>query len=398
MWQMGVPVATPIMGRDVAAGIAAVFKPDGRISAFEGQIFAFCGTNPAGLLNSGRAALFATLLAMKQDSPRDEVIIPAFICPSVARAVVKAGLKVVLCDVAPGGFGLDPRALEQAITPRTLVVVATHLFGYPTDVAPVLRLAHAAGAMVIEDAAQAFGATVNSRPVGTAADAGMFSFGLSKVLFTMGGGLILANNPRVAERLVAVLEPLRADPAWRQALGLCKLALIAILLRSHHLGPLASVWAAAFRGKHDADDFNVSAWTPAQAAVASSLLRRLADITAARQRHAAWFLEELSGIPGLRLPTPLPNSAPAFLRFPIVVADPVKKRALLGRLQKNGINASEMYDRASYQAVCSFASSRTECAETEYLVERMLNLPTHAYLEQRDREQIRAAFHIAGKC
>lgn len=393
MWQMGVPVATPIMGRDVAAGIAGVLKPDDRVSAFERRIFALCGTSPAGLLNSGRAALFATLLAMKEACPRDEVVIPAFVCPSVGRAVVKAGLRVVLCDVTPSGFGLDIDALERAITARTLAVVTTHLFGYPTDVAPVLRLAHAAGAMVIEDAAQAFGATRSSRYVGTTADAGIFSFGLSKVIFTMGGGLIFANSPRVAERLGSVLAPLRASPAWLQAAGVLELACIAMLVRSHHLGPLARFWAGALRGKHDADDFEISACTPAQAAVGCSLLRRLAEITAARERNARCFLVNLSGILGIRLPERDPDSEPVCLRFPIVVEDPAKRALALARLQRSGINASQMYDRTSYEALCRFASGRPACPQTEYLIDRMLNLPTHPYMREQDMKGIVAVFH-----
>jgi perosamine synthetase len=389
---MGVPVATPVSLRDVGAGVASLFKPGGKVPAFGEDIMSLYGHRPYALVNSGRAALYLVLAAMKGTSLRDEVVIPAFVCPTVGRAVAKAGLRTVLCDVNARDFGPDLDALQQAIGRRTLAVITTHLFGYPTDVAPILGLARSAGAMVIEDCAQAFGAAVDGRQTGTSADAGVFSFGMSKVLFTMGGGLLLANNPLVAERLSGMLPSIPPASRASQAAGLLKFSAVSVLVQGHHLGPFAGVWAGALRGRHDTDDFTAEAYSPAQAAVGSSLLKRIGEITAIRQRHAAYFAERLSDFRGIRLPQSQPGSRPVFLRFPIVVQDPVRRNILLTRLKRKGINASEMYDRSSYARLREFAPGDRNLPGTEYLVDRILNLPTHPYVRREDLEDTVTAF------
>jgi dTDP-4-amino-4,6-dideoxygalactose transaminase len=176
MWRMGVPVATPVSGADLLAALAALLRPAGGVlPELERDVQALFHGLPVRFVDSGRAALYLVLQAMKQAPARDEVVVPAFVCPSVGRAVIKAGLKPVLCDVSDSSFTLDPADLERVAGRRTLAIVATHLFGYPADLVDVLRLARAAGALVIEDAAQAFGARLGGVAVGTSGDAGIFS-------------------------------------------------------------------------------------------------------------------------------------------------------------------------------------------------------------------------------
>ena len=120
MWRMGVPVATPITARDFLAAVSALLLREDHRFAFEEEARDFLSAQFVRSVNSGRAALFLVLQAMKRLSPRDEVVIPAYVCPSVGRAVVKAGLKPVLCDVGPGGSGLDLPSLGCVISRRTL--------------------------------------------------------------------------------------------------------------------------------------------------------------------------------------------------------------------------------------------------------------------------------------
>src|SRR5258708_1297150 len=100
-FRMGVPVATPISAADCLAGGAALVRRGAHRPAFENEVRNLLGMDFVRSTNSGRSALYFTLQAMKQSSSRNEVVIPAFVCPSVGRAVVKAGLKAVLCDVGP---------------------------------------------------------------------------------------------------------------------------------------------------------------------------------------------------------------------------------------------------------------------------------------------------------
>ncbi len=393
MWRMGVPVATPVSSSDCLIGLAALVRRDVDRPALEGEVRNLLGARFVRSTNSGRSALFLTLYAMKQLSPRDEVVIPAFVCPSVGRAVVKAGLKAVLCDVGPGGSGLDLKSLERALSLRTLAVVTAHLYGYPNEITLILEVSHSAGAMVIEDTAQAFGAKFGGRYAGTIADAGVFSFGMSKVLWSIGGGLIVTSNPEVGRHVDRALATFPQRGTLREAMDVVKFGVLGTLLRSHHLGPLAAVWSGAMRGRHDCDDFSASACPPSHAAVARALLPRLAEITRVRRRNASYFAAHLSGLDGIQLPDAPPESEPVFLRFPIVIQDTGVKEEVLSRLRAKGINASEMYSRASYEALRAFAARNTNCPRTEYLVDRMLNLPTHPYMRGRDLSDTVAAFH-----
>lgn len=384
MWRMGVPVATPVSIGDCLAAALAISRRGAHRPAFEGEVRRLLEATFVRGTNSGRAALFLTLQAMKQFSSRDEVVIPAFVCPSVGRAAVKAGLKPVLCDVGPTGSGLDLNSLERVISRRTLAVVTAHLFGYPCDIGPLLELSHSAGALVIEDAAQAFGAKFRGRYAGTMADAGIFSFGMSKVLWSIGGGLISTSRPELARYVGNLLSEFEEPGRLREAVGVCKFGVLSMLVRSHYLGPVATVWNGWMRGKHDCDDFVAAALPSSNAAVARALLPRLADITHLREWAASYYLASLSGLDGLTLPEVAPSAEPVFLRFPIIVKDVGLKKKLLDRLRAVGINVSEMYARSSYEALRQFTVRDAHCPHTDYLVERMLNLPTHPYVEERD--------------
>src|ERR1041385_3351992 len=143
IWRMGVPVATPITLRDWLAAPPALLRREAWRGSFETEVSNLLKVDFVRAPNSGRAALFLALRAMKRMSGREEVVIPAFVCPSVGRAVVKAGLKPILCDVGPTGSGLDPVDLERVLSSGTLAVVAAHLYGYPTDIGSILKLSHA---------------------------------------------------------------------------------------------------------------------------------------------------------------------------------------------------------------------------------------------------------------
>lgn len=382
--RMGVPVATPVDVACLRAGARALLDRRDATLDFERDLQDLLGASLVRGTNSGRAALYAVLLAMRRMSSRDEVVLPAFACPSIGRAVVKAGLKAVLCDVEASGSGLEPKSLERAVTTRTLAVVAAHLYGCPCELAPVLRISRSAGAMVIEDCAQAFGARLNGRFVGTLADAGVFSFGMSKPLWTNGGGAICTSHLELSEHLDRVTRSFSEVPRTRQAIDMAKFAALSRIVRSHRLGPLDTLWGAALRGKDDCADFRVRRLPSTHAAAGRTLLRRLEEINEIRRRNAVYFSEHLTGCGEICLPELTPDSEPIFLRFPVIVNEPETRRQLIRGLHRAGINASRMYERESYEGLKTFAVRPSECARTEYLVDRMLNLPTHAYMRSED--------------
>ena len=386
---MGVPAATPITFQDWLNGASGLGRSG---LEFESSVGKMLGAPFVRATNSGRSALFLTLQAWRRRNPRDEVIIPAFVCPSVGRAVVKAGLQPVLCDVNATGSGLDPSCLSRLIGRRTLAVVTAHLYGYPSEIRQTLDLARDARALVIEDACQAFGAKLAGRYVGTFGDAGIFSFGMSKPIWTGGGGLIATHDPDLIRHAGMELSKTGKPGTIAEALSLAKVGVLAAVIRSHHLGPLAKIWSGSLRGRDDCSDFAIAAQPGTNAAIGCSLLARIEAIHRIRREHAAYYFRRLSMYDAISLPETAPTSEPVYVRFPIVVHNVRVKQEILRKLHAHGINASEMYARQSYEGLKGFAARSTDCPATEYLVDRMINLPTHAHITMRDLENAISAF------
>ena len=163
-----------------------------RIAAFEQALGEYVGTEHAVTVSSGTAALHLACLAAGL-GPGDEVIVPAFTFVASAAAVRYVGATPVLCDVlSPHEFVLDPADVAQRLTPRTKAVIAVHFCGYPAALAELRALCDEHGLVLIEDCAQAIGATVDEggRHVGTVGDLGAFSFFSKKQLCVGEGGMV----------------------------------------------------------------------------------------------------------------------------------------------------------------------------------------------------------------
>ncbi|MEP6633458.1 MAG: DegT/DnrJ/EryC1/StrS family aminotransferase [Luteimonas sp.] len=145
---------------------------------------------------SGTAALVIALRVLAaRSSQRCEVVIPAYTCPLVARAVAHCGLQVRVCDLDVNGDGMDAAMLSSLCGAQTLAIVPTHLGGRIVDIAPALKHARACGAYVIEDAAQALGGHhADGTPAGLAGDIGFCSLAAGKGLTIYEGGLLFARD------------------------------------------------------------------------------------------------------------------------------------------------------------------------------------------------------------
>lgn len=170
------------------------------IPRFEKAFAALTRTRFAISCSSGTSALHLALLGLGI-GPGDEVIVPTFTFIATANAVTYCGAKPVFVDSEPETGNLDPALLESLITPRTRAIVAVHLFGHPVDMDPVLSIAKKHGLKVIEDAAEAHGATYKNRPAGSLGDISTFSFYGSKMITTGEGGMICLNDPEIAARI-----------------------------------------------------------------------------------------------------------------------------------------------------------------------------------------------------
>jgi len=171
------------------------------LKQFERDFAAFVGAKYCVGCANGTDALQITLKALGVGA-QDEVIVPANSFIATSEAVTAAGAQVVFCDVNEKTNNLDPQLLEQKITGRTKAVIAVHLYGSPAPMDAVSDIARRHHIKVIEDAAQAHGATFEGRPVGTLADAACFSFYPGKNLGAYGdGGAMVTDDEELAQRM-----------------------------------------------------------------------------------------------------------------------------------------------------------------------------------------------------
>jgi len=148
---------------------------------------------------NGSAALDAAVAALKIQ-PGDEVILPSFTIISCAASIVRAGATPVVVDSDPNTWNMDVTQIERRITPHTRAIMAVHIFGLPTDMDVVQGLAEKYHLAVIEDAAEVIGLNYNGRPCGSFGDLSTFSFYPNKHLTTGEGGMIVTDDPALAER------------------------------------------------------------------------------------------------------------------------------------------------------------------------------------------------------
>lgn len=168
---------------------------------FEESIAAYLGVKFAIGLASGTDALVLALRALNIGAG-DEVIIPAYTFFATAGTVMSVGAKPVIVDIDPSTYEIDVTRTEEKITPNTKAIIPVHLYGHPADMDPILEIAQKHSLKVIEDNAQAFGATYKGRKTGSLGEIGCLSFFPTKNLGAFGdGGMVVTNDPALAERM-----------------------------------------------------------------------------------------------------------------------------------------------------------------------------------------------------
>jgi dTDP-4-amino-4,6-dideoxygalactose transaminase len=203
---------------EILAAIARVsdsqqFIGGPEIEAFEREIASDIGVAHAVGLSSGTDALLVALMALGI-GPGDEVITPTFSFFATAGCVSRAGAIPRLVDIDPDTFNVDPAAVAAAITPRTRAIIPVHLYGQCAEMDAILDIARQRGIAVIEDAAQAIGASYKGRQAGTMGTVGCFSFFPSKNLGAFGDGGLLTTNDDALAHEVRLLRNHGAEPKY----------------------------------------------------------------------------------------------------------------------------------------------------------------------------------------
>jgi dTDP-4-amino-4,6-dideoxygalactose transaminase len=320
------------------------------VAAFERDFAQFCGAAHAVGFNSGTSALHVALLLLDL-KPGDEVITTPFTFVATSWAISYVGAKPVYVDIDDATCNLDPAQVERAITPRTKVIMPVHLYGQSCDLAPLAALAQKHGLHLVEDAAQAHGATYRGKPVGTFGVTTGFSFYPGKNLGACGeaGALIMA-DATLAER--------------------------ARSLREH---------GSRVRYHHDEVGYNYR-MEGMQGAVLGVKLRHLADWTAARRRIARRYTELLHDTP-LKLQVELPESEGAWHLY--VVRHP-RRDELRSHLEKQGIGTGLHYPVPLHLQKCyaGLGHKAGDFPVAEAAARDCLSLPIYPELADAQVEQV----------
>jgi len=321
------------------------------VERFEDAFAAYCGVRHCVGVASGTAALTLSLKAAGV-GPGDEVIVPAHTFIASALAVVHAGATPVLCDVHEGTGLIDPESAAAAVSERTAAILPVHLYGQLCDMDAIQSLAERHGLVVLEDSAQAHGATCGGRRAGSFGRAAAFSFYPSKNLGALGdGGAVTTDDRELAERVRALRD-------------------LGQRTKGEHL-------MAGFNERLDG----------LQAALLSVKLPHLDRWNAARRELAAAYKEAL----GNSITTLEDRGTCVYHLFPVRVAD---RAALQGRLDAGGVASGVHYSPALHRqpALESLARAPVGLSRAEDWAREELSLPIFPELQQVQIER------VAGMC
>jgi len=313
------------------------------VKALEQDVARYCGRQFGVGVASGTDALILALSACGV-GPGDEVILPSFTFIATADSVSLLGGKPVFADIDPGTFCIDPAQVAQKITSRTKAIVPVHLYGQTADMDPILELAARHDLYVIEDTAQAIGATYKGRKAASMGDLGCLSFFPSKNLGAYGdGGMVVTDSEEVAKRLRS--------------------------LRAH--GTTKKYFSAEQGWNSRLDEI--------QAAILRVKLRYLDGWNAGRRDRAARYDRLLQQVPSVVAPYTAPSREHVFHQYTVRVQE---RDAISKALGERGIPSTVYYPTPIHlqPIYASLGYKQGDLPETEKAANEALSLPIYPEL------------------
>ncbi|QGX94819.1 DegT/DnrJ/EryC1/StrS family aminotransferase [Haloplanus rallus] len=318
--------------------------------ALENSFANLSSTDYAVGVSNGTAALLLSMKALNIGEG-DHVFVPGHTYFATVSPVLELGAEPVFVDIDPDRYTMDPDQLNKAITrvENPKAVVVTHMHGQPAEIDSILEIADEYELAVIEDAAQAHGATYNGQPVGSFGDLGCFSFYPTKNMTVGGdGGMITTNNPEFTTEIRAFRNHGRNENGKHTYLGL-----------NHRLDEI-------------------------KAAVGQKQLKHLPDWTQARRDAASQYDEKLRNVEEISTPEKYDQSTHVYHHYPILV--PANDREeFRAHLDEHGIGTGIHYEYAVYQhkAVRDRVGT-TSLPISEEICSRTVSLPMHPQLSEED--------------
>lgn len=358
---MKIPICRPFIGKEEKEAVLAVLDSgqlaQGKeVAQLEANFARFLGIREAVATSSGTTALFTVLQALGVKTG-DRVVTTPFTFVASASSIVQAGGIPVFCEVDEKTFNLDANRLEEILkaNPRIKGMVVVHLYGLPCSMEDILYLAKRYQIFVVEDCAQAHGAELQGKKVGTFGDAGVFSFYPTKNMTTGEGGMIVTSCPQLADKCRMLINHGSHEKYLHQILG--------YNFRMNNLG----------------------------AAIGLVQLRRLNQTNQKRRKNAAFYTNQLSGIPWIVTPFEPASATHVYHQYTLRVLQ--GRDSLRAYLKDKGIGTEVYYPLPLHQQ--PFLKSilgEQSFPVSENLSREVLSLPVYPLLQQEELEEI--VFHI----
>lgn len=358
-----IPPAKPIIGDEEREAVDRVLRSGmvaqgPEVATFEQEFSAhFVPGRPSVAVNSGTAGLHLGLLAAGVGTG-DEVIVPSFTFAATGNSVALTGATPVFVDIEPETFSLDPEAVAAAITPKTKGILPVHLYGHPARMRELEVLAADRGVALYEDAAQAHGAALDGRPVGSFGDFAMFSLYPTKNMTSGEGGMVTTATDELARQV----KLLRNQGMERQY-------------------------------ENEVIGFNAR-MTDIHAAIGRVQLTKVAAWTKTRQNNAAFLDANLQGVV---VPAVADGAVHVYHQYTIRV--PEDRDGFVAALKSEyNIGAGVYYPIPNHRlpSLTHFAPG-LDLPETERAAREVASLPVHPSLSQDDLERIVTAVNAVAK-
>jgi dTDP-4-amino-4,6-dideoxygalactose transaminase len=350
-----IPISKPQIGPEEEKAVLEVLRSGNlaqgeKVVEFEEAFARYCGVKYAVATDNGTSALMVAVVAagIKEG---DEVITTPFTFIATGNAILFAGAKPVFVDIDPVTFNLDSAKIEEAITKKTKAIVPVHLYGLMADMKAINSIAKKHNLLVIEDAAQAHGASIAAKKAGSWGDLATFSFYPTKNMTTGEGGMVTTNDPSIAQK--------------------------ARLFRNQGMDR---------RYYHDTVGYNFRL-TNIGAAIGLAQLKKVENFAEKRIQNAKYLTENLSQVEGITVPTVPAGYRHVFHQYTIRTKERSK---LIKRLEKEDIGHGVYYpvlvqEQVAYKGL-EFVSFETPKAKRA--TEEVLSLPVHPGLTQSDLDKI----------
>lgn len=332
--QMTFPEELPYIGREEEKAVTEVIRSrmisvfsSPKVLEFEQKFAALAGVPHAVTVNSGTAAIHATLIALGIKEG-DEVIVPVYTYVASAIPMMVERIKVVFADVNPDTMNIDPDGVESLITKKTRAILPVDLFGSPADKESIKRLCDTYQIALIEDAAQAVGATFDGKHVGSFG-VGCFSFGETKMITCGEGGMVTCTSRQVYDKLLTIRQ--EGETIGKYATTGSGLDSITAADVIHRI------------------DYHIVGYnyrmTALQAALGSAQIDRLPEIIKMRRENAEYLMRALHSVPELTFQKAHPKAGPVYNRLVGRISSHLDRDSFLGALIAEGVPAGVWYPR-----------------------------------------------------